>query len=51
VAQALMNLAACLGAMTSPLVIGAFTKADIENGWKNFYVSLKKYFKVNGVSH
>lgn len=34
-----MNLAAALGAVTSPLVIGAFTKADVINGWKKFYVS------------
>ena len=38
VSQAVMNIAACLGAVTGPLVIGAFTKADEMNGWKNFYV-------------
>ena len=39
VSQAVMNVAACLGAVTGPLVIGAFTKADVVNGWKKFYVS------------
>ncbi len=39
VAQALMNIAASLGAVAGPLVIGAFTKADVVNGWKKFYVS------------
>ncbi|KAK5447982.1 hypothetical protein LTS15_009481 [Exophiala xenobiotica] len=35
--QALINVAACLGALTGPLVIGAFTKADPINGWRKFY--------------
>ncbi|CAG9993191.1 unnamed protein product [Clonostachys byssicola] len=35
--QAVMNIAACLGAVVGPLVIGAFAKADVKNGWKNFY--------------
>lgn len=39
VSQAMMNIAACLGAVTGPLVIGAFTKQDVTDGWKNFYVS------------
>lgn len=38
VAQACINIAAALGAMSGPLVIGALTKADIENGWRTFYV-------------
>ncbi|VUC36414.1 unnamed protein product [Clonostachys rosea] len=36
-AQAVMNIAACLGAVVGPLVIGAFAKADVKDGWKNFY--------------
>lgn len=40
VSQAIMNIAACLGAVAGPLVIGAFTKTDEVNGWKKFYVSL-----------
>ncbi|KAF7546138.1 hypothetical protein G7046_g9399 [Stylonectria norvegica] len=35
--QAVMNVAACLGAIAGPLCIGAFTKADEVNGWKKFY--------------
>uniref|UniRef100_A0A8H7NHM4 Major facilitator superfamily (MFS) profile domain-containing protein n=1 Tax=Bionectria ochroleuca TaxID=29856 RepID=A0A8H7NHM4_BIOOC len=35
--QAVMNIAACLGAVVGPLVIGAFAKADVKDGWKNFY--------------
>ncbi|CAI6094694.1 unnamed protein product [Clonostachys chloroleuca] len=37
--QAVMNIAACLGAVVGPLVIGAFAKADVKDGWKNFYSS------------
>jgi MFS family permease len=42
VSQAVMNIAACLGAVVGPLVIGAFAKADVKDGWKNFYVSRPK---------
>ncbi|KAH8669106.1 putative siderophore iron transporter [Xylariales sp. PMI_506] len=35
--QAVMNIAACLGAVAGPLVIGAFTEKDEVNGWKKFY--------------
>lgn len=40
VAQAGINIAAALGAISAPLIIGAWTKEDIENGWRKFYVSL-----------
>ncbi|KAJ9602586.1 hypothetical protein H2200_012779 [Cladophialophora chaetospira] len=36
-AQAGVNVAAALGACVGPLIIGAFTKADRRNGWRNFY--------------
>lgn len=39
VAQAVINIDSCLGAVVGPLVIGAFTEADEVNGWKKFYVS------------
>ena len=39
VAQAGINIAAALGAISGPLIIGALTKGDIENGWRKFYVS------------
>lgn len=39
VAQAAMNIAAALGAISGPLIIGAFTRTDPVNGWRNFYVS------------
>ena len=37
-AQACINVAAALGAISGPLVIGALTKGDLKNGWRNFYV-------------
>ena len=37
-AQACINVAAALGAISGPLVIGAMTKGDLKNGWRNFYV-------------
>ena len=40
VAQACINVAAALGAISGPLIIGALTKKDVENGWRNFYVSV-----------
>jgi hypothetical protein len=43
VSQAVMNIAACLGAVVGPLVIGAFAKADVKDGWKNFYVRRPKF--------
>jgi MFS family permease len=39
VAQASINVAACTGACVGPLIIGAFTKTDPQNGWRNFFVS------------
>lgn len=49
VAQAVINIAACLGALVGPLVIGAFTKADVVNGWKKYYVSrqLRERWAIN----
>ena len=44
VVQALINIAASLGALTGPLVIGAFTKADPQNGWRKFYVHFSNSF-------
>ena len=35
--QALINVAAGLGAVTGPLVIGALTQQDTLGGWKKFY--------------
>lgn len=35
--QALINVAAGLGAVTGPLVIGALTQQDTLSGWKKFY--------------
>jgi len=37
VAQAGINVAAALGASSGPLIIGALTKGDPENGWRKFY--------------
>lgn len=39
VAQACINIAAALGAISGPLIIGALTKGDVKNGWRNYYVS------------
>ena len=39
-AQAGINIAAALGAISGPLIIGAMTKGDLQNGWRNYYVSL-----------
>ncbi|KAK5095834.1 hypothetical protein LTS08_007971 [Lithohypha guttulata] len=36
-AQAGINIAAALGAISGPLMIGALTRGDIENGWRKFY--------------
>ncbi|EXJ63979.1 hypothetical protein A1O7_00314 [Cladophialophora yegresii CBS 114405] len=36
-AQAFMNVAAALGAITGPMAIGALTKRDPVNGWRDFY--------------
>ena len=38
VAQAGINVAAAVGACVGPLIIGALTKANVENGWRKFYV-------------
>lgn len=40
VAQAAMNVAASLGAISAPLIIGALTKANPHRGWRNFYVRI-----------
>ncbi|ETI27892.1 hypothetical protein G647_00341 [Cladophialophora carrionii CBS 160.54] len=36
-AQAFMNVAAALGAIIGPMAIGALTKRDPLNGWRDFY--------------
>ena len=36
-AQAGMNIAADLGAITGPLIIGSLTKGNIQNGWRKYY--------------
>ncbi len=33
-----MNIAAALGAISGPLIIGALTKGDVANGWRKFFV-------------
>jgi len=38
VAQAVMNVAAGIGALLGPLCIGSLTKHNIKDGWRNFYV-------------
>jgi hypothetical protein len=37
-----MNVAAALGAIIGPMAIGALTKRDPVNGWRDFYVSGKR---------
>lgn len=36
--QAGMNVAASLGACSAPLIIGGLTRANQQQGWRNFYV-------------
>lgn len=36
-AQALMNVAASIGAISGPLSIGTLTNNDLQNGWRKFY--------------
>ncbi|KAK5722045.1 hypothetical protein LTR17_014481 [Elasticomyces elasticus] len=36
-AQGAMNVASSLGAIASPLIIGALTRNDVHNGWRRFY--------------
>ncbi|SPN96516.1 uncharacterized protein DNG_00042 [Cephalotrichum gorgonifer] len=36
-AQALVNIAAALASIVGPLIIGALTRADPVDGWRNFY--------------
>lgn len=36
-AQACINVAAALGAISGPLIIGAMTKSNLQDGWRNFY--------------
>jgi MFS family permease len=38
VAQAGMNIAASVGAIMGPMVIGSFVNDDPVNGWRKFYV-------------
>lgn len=44
VVQAFINVAASLGAISGPLIIGGFTKADPQNGWRKFYVHCPNSF-------
>jgi MFS family permease len=39
VAQACINIAAALGAISAPLTIGALTSGNRKDGWRTFYVS------------
>ena len=45
--QAGINIAAAGGAISGPLIIGAMTKADLENGWRNFYVCISDPYGHN----
>ncbi|KAK5444376.1 hypothetical protein LTS15_010491 [Exophiala xenobiotica] len=36
-AQACMNIAAALGAISGPLIIGALTRANTQDGWRKFW--------------
>ena len=38
VGQAIVNVAAALGAIAGPLIIGALTRKDPSDGWRKFYV-------------
>ena len=38
VAQALVNVAVALGATIGPMILGALTKRDPVNGWRDFWV-------------
>ena len=38
VAQVWINTAAAIGACVGPLIIGALTKADLQDGWRKFWV-------------
>lgn len=38
VAQSIVNIGACLGAVAGPLSIGALVKANQKDGWRTFYV-------------
>lgn len=39
VTQCIVNIAAALGAVTGPVIMGAFTQANPAGGWRKFYVS------------
>jgi len=39
VVQSIINVAASLGACSGPLIIGALSRYDPENGWRKYYVS------------
>lgn len=38
--QACVNVAAALGACVGPLAIGALTREDPVDGWRNYYVGV-----------
>lgn len=39
VVQSIINIAAALGACSGPLIIGALSRYDPENGWRKYFVS------------
>jgi hypothetical protein len=41
VGQAFINLAAAVGAITGPVIMGALQKRNPAGGWRTFYVSLQ----------
>lgn len=40
VAQAIVNIGACLGAVIGPLSIGSLVRSNKSNGWRTFYVCI-----------
>lgn len=46
VAQAAINVAAALGAISGPLIIGALTERNVKDGWRNFYVGFDNPFNI-----
>lgn len=42
-AQAAINVAAALGAISGPLIMGALTETNVKDGWRNFYVRLTRF--------
>lgn len=43
VVQSIVNIAAALGACSGPLIMGALSRSDPMNGWRNYYVSCYLY--------